>query len=628
MLEIVTRNRSGTLASESSPGRLVDFQTYNILSIVFFVVVMGTVSFSGIIFNAINIIVFRKQGFKDTVNITLFSLALSDMGGLISLLWMSICFNPWLLDADVPFDNEEIEYMTAGWPHTCFTRITGWITAFVTFERCLCVAMPLKVKTIITPRRTIGMLVGIFLFVIAGVVPAYYSIRLEPKFFPRRNETKVGLVYIPNGAFIENVAVIINIIPQYVSFSVVIICTIILVQNLMLQSKWRQSTSRSAKKDSLANRDKRLVSMIILISKTRPPHLHKSSQAKQHKALVTKMDAGNRSKPESPEPQRTGLVNDEVLDVFVVLFFVVASGTISFFGVLFNMVNVIVFYKQGFKDTVNITLFGLAISDMGSLVTLLWMSICFNPWFANADLPFDHQDIQYLTAGWPHVCFARITSWITAFVTFERCLCIALPLKVKTILTPRRTVIVIVSIYFVMIASVSPVYYSIRLGPKYFPQRNETKIGLVYRPSGPFIENVSFSINVFAQLASFFSVIVCTAILVQNLLLKSKWRQATSSSAKQDTFTNRDKKVVKMILFISSIFIACFLPSAVNLIAMIISAEYSIVGRYQNMFLVTWAIFNSLEANNSTVNIFVYYNMSSKYREILDKMVNKKQIKK
>ncbi|XP_005092081.1 uncharacterized protein LOC101852828 [Aplysia californica] len=188
------------------------------------------------------------------------------------------------------------------------------------------------------------------------------------------------------------------------------------------------------------------------------------------------MGTGNESQAAPSQADLKGIVDDDVLNVFVVIFYVTATGTISFSGIIFNIINIIVFLKQGLKDTVNITLFGLAISDTGSLMGLLWMSICFNPALVNSGIPFDHEDIQYLTAGWPHVIFARITSWITAFVTFERCLCIALPLKVKTIITPRRAVIVVVSIYLIMIACIAPVFYSVSLGPKYFPLKNKTLI--------------------------------------------------------------------------------------------------------------------------------------------------------
>ncbi|KAI8770993.1 rhodopsin [Biomphalaria glabrata] len=317
------------------------------------------------------------------------------------------------------------------------------------------------------------------------------------------------------------------------------------------------------------------------------------------------------------------ITSDEAKEALETIFFFLFSGVISFVGAIANIINIIVFVKQGFSETVNITLLGLAISDLGSLITLIWMSVCFSPWFRQSPhIPFDAKDIQYLTAGWPHVCFARITSWITAFITFERCLCIAQPLRVKQIITPRRTAYTIVSIFIAMFACVAPVFCVIGIGRKNFPDRNVTLMGLVYASNGPNVENISFSITVFAQLSSFAIVIVCTVILVRNLMQKSKWRQTATTSdlgaGNKNALSTRDKKVVVMVTFISSIFIACFLPSAMNLILMIhFSPDYSVVGREQNTFLVSWSIMNTLEACNSTLGIFVYYHMSSKFKKEL-----------
>ncbi|XP_005098168.1 uncharacterized protein LOC101862412 [Aplysia californica] len=335
------------------------------------------------------------------------------------------------------------------------------------------------------------------------------------------------------------------------------------------------------------------------------------------------MATANKSHSQPSESTQAGLVDADLLNIFIFIFYVVVLGIVSFFGMIFNTINIIVFFKQGFKDTVNITLFGLAVSDVLSSLTLLWMSISYNPLFMNADLPIDQQGFTYITAGWLRLCFARISSWITAWVTFERCLCIALPLKVKTIITPTTTNVVLVGIYLTMIVSVVPVYYSISLGPRFFPGRNATKIGLIYTEDGLNTKDVCLSINTLSQIAAFIAVLVCTVILVQNLLVKSKWRQSTSSSAKQESVTNRDKKVVKMILLCAVIFIVCLLPGTLNIIAQFSINEYNMVGRYHNLYLLTWTVLNSMEAVNSTVNIFVYYNMSSKYKEILREMFNR-----
>ncbi|XP_059164792.1 tachykinin-like peptides receptor 86C [Physella acuta] len=287
---------------------------------------------------------------------------------------------------------------------------------------------------------------------------------------------------------------------------------------------------------------------------------------------------------------------------------------------------------QGFSESVNISLLGLAVADLGSLLSLVWMSICFNPLFHYSDISFESIDIQYITAvshvyvigmsfditsaGWPHVCFARITSWITAFITLERCLCIATPHRVKQFLTPKRTLVIILFIYLFLFLSVAPVYYALRIGPHFNVNRNKTLDWLVYADYGTTVENVSFSITVFAQLSSCACVITCTVVLIINLTRMSKWRKTNlePSSAKQ-MMSSRDKWVVLMIASISCIFIACFLPSAINLILMLhFSPNYSIVGPYQNSFQVSWSILNTLEATNSSVSVLVYYKMSSKFR--------------
>jgi hypothetical protein len=70
-----------------------------------------------------------------------------------------------------------------------------------------------------------------------------------------------------------------------------------------------------------------------------------------------------------------------------------------------------------------------------------------------------------------------------------------------------------------------------------------------------------------------------------------------------------------MVTFISIVFIACYFPTVVNLIFMVyFSPEYSAAGLYENSYLVSWAIINTIEGINGSVTIIIYYNMSSKFR--------------
>ncbi|CAL1531940.1 unnamed protein product [Lymnaea stagnalis] len=305
--------------------------------------------------------------------------------------------------------------------------------------------------------------------------------------------------------------------------------------------------------------------------------------------------------------------------------FGIIVGIIGEVGVFLNVVNIAVFVKQGFKDPINITLLGLSIADIGGLASLIWMSLCYNPLVVDGLPHVDFIGVQHITAGWPHVCFTRVSCWLTAFITFERYLCIAFPLKIKSILTPRRTAIVVIAIFTVIILSVVPVYVAIHFASSVSARTNSEVIGIAYIPGGAALENASIYCSTFFQLSSFVCVIVCTVGLVYKITEKSKWRNTTSSASKTESISNRDKKVVKMVVVLSVVFIASFTPVVGNLMAMLIEYEYTVGRKFQNTFLFCSTFAFNLEALNSSSNIFVYLKMSSNYREVLFSMMRKKK---
>ncbi|CAL1538396.1 unnamed protein product, partial [Lymnaea stagnalis] len=323
------------------------------------------------------------------------------------------------------------------------------------------------------------------------------------------------------------------------------------------------------------------------------------------------LNAGSDSNPFSFHD----LISDDLLDIFTLANFVVISGTVSILGFIFNLINIVVFSNLGFSDTTNITLLSLSIADAGILLTLIWLSLCYNPLVAKSFPNYDFMGVQHLSGGWPNICFSRISGWLTVFITFERYLCIAAPLKVKTILTPSRTVAINVIIYVIMAAAVVPVYLACRLEPSFSPSLNRSVVSLVYGEYGHELESFSLSFNVFAQLTAFTLVVLCTTGLTRTFLHKVQWRNKASSSGSNAGMSTRDKKLVKMIILIAAIFIVSSLPGVVGILAMSCYEDYNITGRYKNLFVTTWTFFFALGSINSTVNIFVYLHMSTKFRE-------------
>ncbi|CAL1531941.1 unnamed protein product, partial [Lymnaea stagnalis] len=311
---------------------------------------------------------------------------------------------------------------------------------------------------------------------------------------------------------------------------------------------------------------------------------------------------------------RDDLISEEQLKLVTFVNYAVIACAISFIGILLNLVNAAVFVKQGFKDTIAISLFGLTAADTGGLVSLIWMSLCYNPLVVDGLPHVDFIGVQHITAGWPHVCFTRVSCWLTAFITFERYLCIAFPLKVKRILTPRRTAIVVIAIFTIIILSVVPVYVAIHFASSVSARNNSEVIGIAYIPGGAALENASIYCSTFFQLSSFVCVIVCTVGLVYKITERSKWRTAASSASKNESISNRDKKVVKMVVVLSLVFIASFTPVILHMIAMLCQPGYMVGGRYQNLFLLCGTFVFNLQAVNSGSNIFVYLKMSTNFK--------------
>ncbi|KAH9523244.1 hypothetical protein Btru_066195 [Bulinus truncatus] len=313
-----------------------------------------------------------------------------------------------------------------------------------------------------------------------------------------------------------------------------------------------------------------------------------------------------------------GVVSQAVLDIVLLVNLDVLGEIVGLVGIVANVVNVHVFVKQGFRDTVNISLTALALSDIGALVTLQLYNVMVNPWFAQADLPFVPLEVQSLTAFYPHNYFSRVRGFITAFVTLERCLCVAWPLKIKQVLTKRVSLVCNVIIYLLMIANVSPNYIMTYYDWKFVKSRNKTLYGILYRPNKDVVFGYTFFVtDFFVPLFAFFIVVICTIVIVVTLRSKALWRQSVSSGSgdgSEKGIPSKERKVMLMITAVSVIFIVCFIPFSAILTARALVPGMSINGPYWNLVLLVGSVAFFMETINSSISFVIYFKMSSKFR--------------
>lgn len=313
------------------------------------------------------------------------------------------------------------------------------------------------------------------------------------------------------------------------------------------------------------------------------------------------------------------IMTKETLAYFLMINFWGPGQCVAVLGLVVNILNVIVFIKQGVRDSVNISLLGLTISDLGSLVFLILLNLCWTPPVAKLDLPFYPQQIMYFLF-WGHVVFTRVTTGTTAWITFERCLCIVSPLKNKSQITPRRTVTFIAALYVIMLSSIAPMFYTSKFIWIFDARKNKTLLGYIKITERSNVDDIVYVVNNILPILFFIFVVICTTILVRKLQSSARWRHKLSSS-KNTVISKRDTKVVKMVLIISIVFIICYAPGAIFFIWPLANPEMKIAGAERNFVIAVFSLMLHMEGINAAANFFVYIRMSSKFKATFQRLI-------
>ena len=116
----------------------------------------------------------------------------------------------------------------------------------------------------------------------------------------------------------------------------------------------------------------------------------------------------------------------------------------------------------------------------------------------------------------------------------------------------------------------------------------------------------------------FTTIAVTTTITAVRLLRVVQWRQMSTSSASA-SLTSSIKEIVltKTLVATSVLFIVCLAPTVMFHIASFVEPEFYFTGRYYNLTYVMTNVMLFFQASNSSFNFFIYYNMSTRYRQTL-----------
>ena len=299
------------------------------------------------------------------------------------------------------------------------------------------------------------------------------------------------------------------------------------------------------------------------------------------------------------------------------------------FAVGANVITIIAYARMGFSDSTNISLTALAISDLG--IALTTVSTALNVLLpAVLSVPFTRA-IILPTSVTIHTLLSRISALITTYVSLERYLCVLLPLKIKTIITPKRTVIVMVTIPVGIFALYPAILLRYPIGWRFDSKQNNTVLDLlpVYDETVLFFENIYlFIMSTILPFLTFFAVVLCTILLSVSLQKSKVWREANkftsrSTGGQPDQGSqsrlkqSKEIRAVKMVITIATVFIATSIPSCTQMIIIMNVPEFSFTGRYYRLFDIIGLSFVGMNSINSGANVIIYYRMSNKFRQAM-----------
>lgn len=316
-----------------------------------------------------------------------------------------------------------------------------------------------------------------------------------------------------------------------------------------------------------------------------------------------------------------GVISDETRQLIENICYAGVTTITCLVGIPGNIINCVVFHRQGLRERMHLCLFSLSLVDCCYLLCALAMySVGSFVRFFN-ELTGDKYLLKTINALVGIAYGLRSTSsFIYVVITVDRCLCVIFPLKTSSLIK-TRTVAVLIAACFILFQScfiVFPFTYIATL------IKTETGLRWIFLPTQFFRDTVIF-MDIFSNflfsaipIANFVIIAMATVLTVIKLQEAMSWRLKTSSSRGQTH--GQQVALTKMLVTVSSVYIINTTPLMIKEPIICFLKDCLDTGQCFNLAMVLIAICESCLDVNSSIHIFLYYFRSSRYRAVFLKM--------
>lgn len=299
--------------------------------------------------------------------------------------------------------------------------------------------------------------------------------------------------------------------------------------------------------------------------------------------------------------------------------------TVCLIGIPTNVLNCIVFWRQGLKDRMNLCLFSLALMNTCCLACSLTI-YCVSSFVRFYDLTLGDEFYMKSAAALIVVLSGfRLTSGcVGVVISVERCLCVLYPLHAQSLIRTRTVTILIVACFIL-----SQSLFSIgRTMTQVVTVQIEGKIVWLTVPTEFYLENKVF-LNTLIKtlLGTVIPIVMCVVISIATTVTVFTLRTAMSWRVKT-SFINEDSQsrqmaLTKMLVIVSTTYVITMVPFVGREIAVwLVNDCYVLKGScYDIMAAATGIVYTFPEINNC-FHFFIYFHHSSRFQAEFQKVFN------
>ncbi|KAI8739257.1 neuropeptide receptor 15 [Biomphalaria glabrata] len=338
-------------------------------------------------------------------------------------------------------------------------------------------------------------------------------------------------------------------------------------------------------------------------------------------------------------PLEIFVTNDQrrIAEIIIDLSF---SFIVACVGIVTNILVVIVFSKQGFKDSVSVSMTIIACWDFFKCVAGVLQRLPGPMSLASAALAKSWSNISAIEFNYFLSFSTYVASVLAAYVSVERCLCVSMPFKVKELITPKVALffgLLISAVVFGCFMVMFFVYDIVWIFSDHFNATIAVYVNNVFfsRNPGPLFQYYNLS-GIVWPTSSLGIIAGSTAIIAYHLRKSSQFRlksasagqtwdsniecsketkvKFSKSTGQQNQMSTRDRQVVKMLLVVMCVNLVMLTPRIVHYTVKYFIYEFYFLRTYHNIFICMTYFLAAFDLIDAAIPLFIFYPMSTSFR--------------